>query len=138
MSCSSQDFLQTPVQRQIPIKSSEDTPSVTKANTVKCFQRDYLEFGLWPDMSQESQHQLKTKYKELKSSKIQSELKQVQLQQELKKAAEQPCMNCILEKSKHQATKKALEEAVALSNLLLKKIVEMDSDVGRHNSDSAQ
>lgn len=117
-SSSSQDFAARSPSRIIPIQ--------TKAKEPKNFQEEYLEFGLWPELSLHSQRDLKTRYKaqKVKSLVYQTEIQQLQM--ELNVVSTTPCQTCAVERAKHESTKRALEEAVALSSALLRQVMDMD------------
>lgn len=93
---------------------------VGKTQRVRDFQEKYLETGLWP---QQSVAELRARYREEKARRKELETETRRLRTQL----ERPCEGCVREKESHQATKKALEEAVALSSLLLKQVMQLDS-----------
>ena len=117
-SSSSQDFA---VRSSSPI-----IPIQTKAKEQKSFQEEYLEFGLWPELSLLSQRDLKTRYKaqKVKSLVYQTEIQLLQTQ--LSVVSTTPCQACAAERARHECTKRALEEAVALSSALLRQVMDMD------------
>ena len=103
-------------------------PTSTKAKEPKSFHEEYLEFGLWPDLSLHSQSDLKTKYKAQKTRTAVYQIEAQKLRTELA-AATVPCSACAVEKAQHQGTKRALEEAVALSSVLLRQVLDMGGNL---------
>lgn len=87
-----------------------------KTQTVRDFQEKYLEVGLWP---QQSVAELRGKYREERARRKELETEARRLKAQLAR----PCEGCVREKASHKATKQALEEAVALSSLLLKQVL---------------
>jgi predicted nuclease with TOPRIM domain len=76
-----------------------------------------------------SQAELKAKYKSQKSKTAICELKNRQLKAGLRTILERPCSNCETERRKHEHTKKALEESIALSSVLLREVMALDAQV---------
>lgn len=91
-----------------------------KTQTVRDFQEKYLEVGLWP---QHSVAELRGMYREEKARRKELETETRRLQMLLRR----PCEECVREKERHKATKQALEEAVALSTLLLQQVLSPSS-----------
>ena len=117
-SFSSQDFA---------VSHRRPTPANSKAKGPKSFQEEYLEFGLWPDLPMERQADLKAKYKAQKVRTIVTHAETQRLQRELNAVSTAPCQTCAVEKAQHESTKRALEEAVALSSALLRQVLSMSS-----------
>lgn len=115
-SFSSQDFA---VSHRRPI------PTHSKAKGPKSFQEEYLEFGLWPDLPMERQADLRAKYKAQKIRTIVTQAEAQRLRRELNAVSTAPCQTCAVEKAQHESTKRALEEAVALSSTLLRQVLRM-------------
>ena len=106
----------------------------TKAKGPKSFQDEYLEFGLWPDLPLQTQADLRAKYKAQKVKTHLSQTESQQLRLELSAVTTTPCPTCAMEKAQHQHTKRALEEAVALSSVLLKQVLQMNSSSRNRSS----
>ena len=70
---------------------------------------------------------LRNKYSEVKKKYIHSEATKQRLEQDLSQLMAEPCKNCELLEAESTNTKQALEEAVQLSNLLLKEVHRLTS-----------
>lgn len=107
--------------------SSEDCVSLPtegreikqKTHSIRNFQEQYLDVGLWPGLSEAD---LRLKYRQEKEKRKELEREKRQLKAEL----ERPCENCRKERESHRVTKEALDRAVALSSFLLQQVVRMD------------
>jgi hypothetical protein len=99
-------------------------PTHSKAKGPKSFQEEYLEFGLWPDLPMQRQADLKAKYRAQKIRAIMAQADTQRLRRELHTVAIAPCPTCAAEKTQHESTKRALEEAVALSSALLRQVLD--------------
>ncbi|CAG9325023.1 unnamed protein product [Blepharisma stoltei] len=104
---------------------------VSPQRYVGNFQKNYLECGQWPDTTPDEQTNLKKKYQQLQKECGKSEAARAKLESELEayKRGKIPCNNCKILKEKNKATKRALEEAVQLSNLLLSEVHRLDSEL---------
>jgi len=85
-----------------------------------------LEFGLWPDLPLTSQADLKAKYRHQKTRSAMASYENQKLKTEIQRVCLAPCRDCEQERARHHVTKKALEDAMALSSVLLGQVLEMD------------
>ena len=122
LSFSSQDFIssQPSSRRHTPI------PAERATKETRNFQGEYLEFGLWPDMPLTSQAELKAKYRKQKTRSAVSSYENQKLKTEIQRVCLAPCKDCEQERAQHNVTKKALEDAMALSSVLIGQVLEMD------------
>ena len=98
----------------------------SRAKEVKCFHEAYLEFGMWPDMALHTQSDLKKKYRALRETGSRAAAQVERLKEEVRSIKDGGCAECEGEREKHRETKKALDDAMALSAALLKQVVELD------------
>ena len=88
------------------------------------FHNYYLELGMWPDMSDQKTQEISEKYKILQEEHANNLVENERLEAKLKDL--QTCENCENLMKERELTKKALEESVELSNILLKEIYRLD------------
>mmetsp|Transcript_22528 Transcript_22528/g.22261 ORF Transcript_22528/g.22261 Transcript_22528/m.22261 type:complete len:219 (-) Transcript_22528:20-676(-) len=107
------------------------TLPVSPQRYVGNFQKNYLECGQWPDVTPDEQVNLKKKCQILQRECGKSEAARSRLENELDayKSGKIPCKGCKILKEKNKVTKKALEEAVKLSGLLLNEVHRLDSEL---------
>ncbi|CAG9322337.1 unnamed protein product [Blepharisma stoltei] len=110
-------------------------PASSRLRNVGDFHKNYLDLGQWPDGSR-IQNDLKRKYQTLKKECAKSELTRMQLEEELDayKKGKIECKNCEKLKEKNKKTKKALEEAVQLSSMLLSEVHRLDNELNREEA----
>lgn len=112
----------------------EDIDEECEKKSVANFQKNYLVMGQWPEVPVPVFQAFKGKYRvmkqKLKDCKNEREKMEVQLKRY--QNGEVPCRNCNELKEKNTKTKAALEQAVQLSNILLKELRKMES---RYNSE---
>lgn len=127
LSFSSQDLISS----QPSSRRHTPCPAEKVAREARNFQGEYLEFGLWPDMPLHNQAELKAKYRAQKTRSAITTYENQRLKMEIQRVCLAPCKNCELERARHNVTKKALEEAMALSSVLLGQVMEMDGKPGK-------
>lgn len=107
----------------------EDTDEECNKNTIGNFQKNYLEFGQWPEIRHSLMQRFKAKFWNLRRKVNKNKEEKVVLQGKLRKIRcrrEVGCGNCKVLKDKCNKTKKALEEAVELSSILLREVRNME------------
>jgi hypothetical protein len=73
-----------------------------------------------------SQAELKAKYRKQKTRSAVSSYENQKLKTEIQRVCLAPCKDCEQERAQHNVTKKALEDAMALSSVLIGQVLEMD------------
>lgn len=106
----------------------EDIDEDCTRRNVADFQKNYLELGQWPEVPVPKFQAFKVKYRNMKQKLGECKIKKEKAEARLKKFenGEIQCKNCEVLKGKNAKTKLALEQAVQLSNLLLKEVKRME------------
>jgi hypothetical protein len=107
----------------------DDVDEDCDRKSVANFQKNYLELGQWPEVPVQVFQTFKNKYRGMKQKLKECKLQKEKTEKELKmfQNGEVPCRNCNDLKEKNSKTKAALEQAVSLSNLLLKELRKYES-----------
>lgn len=109
--------------------NEDDIDEYCERKSVANFQKNYLEMGQWPEVPVPKFQAFKAKYRNMKQKLKDCKADKEKAQALVKKyeAGEIPCNNCEVLKEKNSKTKIALEEAVQLSNLLLRELKRMEA-----------
>jgi hypothetical protein len=97
--------------------------------TVANFQQNYLALGQWPEVPVSKFQEFKTKYRNIKTKLRDCKKERDKAYDTIKKyeRGKNRCVNCEVLKNKQAKTKTALEQAVQLSNLLLKEVKRLEN-----------
>ena len=95
---------------------------------VANFQKNYLDLGQWPEVQAKVFQKFKVKYWKMKADLNQCRVEKRKITEEVMKykKTELPCRSCEVLKAQGKKTKVQLEEAMKLSNLMLRQLKEMD------------
>lgn len=107
--------------------SNQKKPDCKKARYVGNFHKQYLELGLWPEKNYTDINKMRQKYKTLRNRLSDSNLENLKLRSVKPKNTK--CQECQIYKTKQTATKKALVEAIELSNVLLHEVKRLDGEL---------
>ena len=107
----------------------EDMDEEISRKSVANFQKNYLELGQWPEVPVPVFQNFKTKYRGMKVKLQACKGEKEKMENELRKYqnGEIPCKGCSELREKNSKTKIALEQAVQLSNMLLKELKRLES-----------
>ena len=107
----------------------EDMDEECQKGVVTNFQKNYLELGQWPEVPVPVFQAFKCKYRGMKQKlrECRAEKDRVASQLEKYEKGEVACGGCEVLKEKNSKTKEALEQAVQLSNMLLRELRMMES-----------
>lgn len=107
----------------------EDVDEECEKGVVANFQKNYLELGQWPEVPVPVFQAFKCKYRGMKQKLRESRAEKDRVKSQLEKyeKGEEFCGNCELLKEKNNKTREALEQAVQLSNMLLRELRMMES-----------
>lgn len=109
--------------------NEDDLDECCNHKSVANFQKNYLEMGQWPEVPAPMFQVFKAKYRAMKQKLKNCKQEKEKAEKLVKKykSGVIPCKNCDKLKEKHSKTKIALQEAVQLSNLLLKEVKRMEA-----------
>ena len=107
----------------------EDIDEECERKSVANFQKNYLVMGQWPEVPVPVFQAFKSKYRGMKQKlkDCKNEKEKIEVQLKRYQNGEVPCRNCNELMEKNTKTKAALEQAVQLSNMLLKELRRMES-----------
>lgn len=107
----------------------EDVDEEIDRKSVANFQKNYLELGQWPEVPVPVFQAFKNKYRGMKQKLKTCKGEKEKMESELRKYqnGEIPCKGCSELREKNSKTKIALEQAVQLSNMLLKELKRLES-----------
>jgi len=114
----------------------EGTDEGCGKNRIGNFQKNYLEFGQWPEIQYSLMQRFKAKFRTLRRKVNENKEENERLEGMLRKIRvkrEAVCGNCKVLEDRCNKTKKALEEAVELSRILLWEVRNMEK--GREMSE---
>lgn len=108
--------------------NEEEMDEYCERKSVANFQKNYLEMGQWPEVPAHKFQAFKAKYRNMKEKLQNCKIEKEKAEAVAKKyeAGEISCKNCDNLKEKNSKTKAALEQAVQLSNILLKELRRID------------
>ncbi|OMJ74076.1 hypothetical protein SteCoe_27096 [Stentor coeruleus] len=110
--------------------NEEEMDEYCERKSVANFQKNYLEMGQWPEVPAHKFQAFKAKYRNMKQKLQICKIEKEKAETVVKKyeAGDIYCKNCDDLKEKNSKTKAALEQAVQLSNMLLKELRRIDVD----------
>jgi hypothetical protein len=110
--------------------NDDDMDEDCERRTVANFQKNYLELGQWPEVPVPKFQAFKAKYRNMKMKLQECRNERDKARAVVKKyeGGRIQCRNCEVLKEKNLKTKMALEQAVQLSNLLLREVKRMEEN----------